>query len=64
MHITDVPYAVDQGDLLEKLVFAEFVLGNLHLKASCQALLNQVGKAKNFLNRIISADFKEISNGK
>jgi len=46
VHITDVPYAVDQEDLLEKLVFAEFVLGLLHLKASCQALLNQVGKQK------------------
>jgi len=52
VHITDVPYAVDQEDLLEKLVFAEFVLGRLLPKASCQVLLNQVGKAKTFLTKL------------
>jgi len=54
VHITDVPYAEDQEDLLGKLVFAEFVLGNLHPKASYQALLNQVGKAKTFKQNYIS----------
>jgi len=54
VHITDVPYAVDQEDLLERLVFAEFVLGSLHPKANCQALLNQVGKAKTFKQNYIS----------
>jgi len=51
--ITDVPYAVDQEDLLEKLVFVEFVSGNLHPKASYQALLNQVGKARAFLTKLL-----------
>jgi len=46
--ITGAPYAVDQEDLSEKLVFAEFVSGNLHLKASCRVLPNQVGNLANF----------------
>jgi len=48
VHITDAPYAVDQEDLLEKLVFAEFVLGHLHQKASYLGLPSQVGKLANF----------------
>jgi len=51
VHITDAPYAVDQEDLSEKLVFVEFVLGNLHRKASCRALPSQVGKVKNFFKQ-------------
>jgi len=43
VHTTDALYAVDQEHLLEKRVFAEFVSGNLHQKASSLALPNQVG---------------------
>jgi len=43
VRITDALYAVDQEHLLEKLVFAEFVSGNLHQKASFLVLPNQVG---------------------
>jgi hypothetical protein len=60
VHITDAPYAVDQEDLLEKLVFAEFVSGNLHHKANCRVLPNQVGNQQILYLKIISADFKEI----
>jgi len=42
--ITDAPYAVDQEDLLEKLVFAEFVSESLLQKANFLVLPNQVGK--------------------
>jgi hypothetical protein len=44
VRITDAPYAVDQEDLSEKLVFAEFVLGHLLPKVNFQELPNQVGK--------------------
>jgi hypothetical protein len=44
VHITDAPYAVDQEDLSEKLVFAEFVSVRLLLKANYPVLPNQVGK--------------------
>jgi len=44
VRITDAPYAVDQEDLSEKLVFAEFVSGHLLLKAIYPVLPNQVGK--------------------
>jgi len=44
VHITDAPYAVDQEDLSEKLVFAEFVSGHLLLKANYPVLPNQVGR--------------------
>jgi len=44
VHITDAPYAVDQEDLSEKLVFAEFVSVHLLLKANYPVLPNQVGK--------------------
>jgi hypothetical protein len=54
VHITDAPYAVDQEDLSEKLVFAEFVLDSSHHKASCRALPSQVGKAKLFKQNYIS----------
>jgi hypothetical protein len=64
VHITDAPYAVDQEDLLEKLVFAEFVFGYLHQKASFLVLPSQVGKLTNFYGRThLSVNFKEISNG-
>jgi len=36
VHTIDALYAVDQEDLLEKLVFAEFVSGNLHQKENFQ----------------------------
>jgi len=42
--ITDAPYAVDQEDLLGKLVFAEFVSGSLLQKDTFLALPNRVGK--------------------
>jgi hypothetical protein len=45
VHIIDAPCAVDQEDLSEKLVFAEFVSGNLPRKASCRVLPNQVGNS-------------------
>jgi len=48
VHITDAPYVVDQEHLLEKLVFAEFVSGNLLQKANFQVLPNQVGNLTNF----------------
>jgi len=48
VRITDAPYAVDQEDLSEKLVFAEFVSGHLLLKANYPVLPNQVGKKNNF----------------
>jgi hypothetical protein len=44
VRITDAPYAVDQEDLSEKLVFAESVSGRLLLKANFPELPNQVGK--------------------
>jgi hypothetical protein len=44
--ITDAPYAVDQEDLLEKLVFAEFVSESLLQKANFLVLPNQVGKVQ------------------
>jgi len=44
VRITDAPYAVDQEDLSEKLVFAEFVSGPLPPRANFQELPNQVGK--------------------
>jgi hypothetical protein len=44
VHTTDAPYAVDQEDLSEKLVFAEFVSVRLLLKANYPELPNQVGK--------------------
>jgi len=46
VRITDAPYAVDQEDLSEKLVFAEFVSELLPLKANYPVLPNQVGKNK------------------
>jgi len=44
--ITDALYAVDQEDLLEKLVFAEFVSGRLRQKENFQVLPNQAGKLR------------------
>jgi hypothetical protein len=43
VHTIGAPYAVDQEDLLEKLVFAEFVFGSLHHRVSCRALPNLAG---------------------
>jgi hypothetical protein len=63
VHTIGAPYAVDQEDLLEKLVFAEFVFGSLHHRASCQALPNQVGNQQILKRTFISADFKEKYNG-
>jgi len=54
VRITDAPYAVDQEHLLEKLVFAEFVSGNLHQKASFRVLPNQVGNRQVYLKNNIS----------
>jgi len=48
VHITGAPYVVDQEHLLEKLVFAEFVLGILRQKASFRVLPNQVGNLQIF----------------
>jgi len=56
VHITDVPYAVDQEDLLEKLVFVEFASGSLLQKENFLVLPNQVGRQR----EKIAADFKEI----
>jgi len=56
VHITDVPYAVDQEDLLEKLVFVEFASGSLLQKGNFLVLPNQVGRQR----EKITADFKEI----
>jgi len=57
VRITDAPYAVDQEDLSEKLVFAEFVSGHLLLKAIYPALPNQVGKTL-FYNKISIRNLK------
>jgi len=54
VHITDAPYAVDQEDLLEKLVFAEFVSGNLRQRVSFRVLPNQVGNQRIFKKKYIS----------
>jgi len=48
VHTTDAPYAVDQEDLSEKLVFAESVSGTLPQKVSSPVLPNQVGNGQIF----------------
>jgi hypothetical protein len=57
VRITDALYAVDQEDLSEKLVFAEFVSEHLLLKAIYPELPNQVGK-NTILNKISTRKFQ------